>query len=51
MGSVMVEMTIDAEKYGMFRTDDRGRVVLGKEYGNKDVEIAILDAGEREESE
>lgn len=46
----MVETTIeiDTEKLVTGRTDSRGRLNLGSEFGSKDVEIAILKVEEPE---
>jgi hypothetical protein len=31
-------------------TDDRGRIYLGSEYANKNVELLILDSDEKDEN-
>jgi hypothetical protein len=45
----MVEVTIDVPGDTIEgKTDDRGRLNLGAEFGDKEVEVAILDVDERE---
>lgn len=46
----MVEITADAKEVVSRKADDRGRVRLGPEFADQDVEVAILDVEESDET-
>lgn len=41
-----MHVRINPDDVDTYTTDDRGRLYLGTEYANKNVEIAILDVEE-----
>ena len=43
-----MKIEVDPDDVATYRTDDRGRLTLGVEYGEKAVEIAILGVQEEE---
>lgn len=41
-----MKIVVKSEDVQELKTDDRGRVYLGSEYANKEVEVAVLDVYE-----